>query len=164
AFESQTINSPIVIRAVPGGSGTNVAGWIHGEANTTFTLQFFSGTTCDPAALVQTSLGTASVTTDAGGTQYFSVDVLAVPAGQVFVAAAATDASGKISAFSPCVRVGPGNTSWPNALPLTLTSSGVVLSTTYPQSLEQLGESRWYSFTVQPGSRVIVTLTGLPAN
>ena len=32
------------------------------------------------------------------------------------------------------------------------------------QSLDSLDQTRWYKFAVQPESRVVVTLTGLPAN
>ena len=54
-----------------------------------------------------------------------------------------------------------GHTSLP--LPLNEAQQGVN-SAEIDQSLEKQGESRWYKFTVQPNSKVIVTLTDLPAN
>ena len=51
------------------------------------------------------------------------------------------------------------------SLPLTLNEAQQgVNSAEIDQSLEKQGQSRWYKFTVQPSSKVMVTLTGLPAN
>jgi CSLREA domain-containing protein len=54
------------------------------------------------------------------------------------------------------------NDSWPTALELSL--AGDPLSTVYQQHIDQPGQSRWYRFDVQPQSRLVVTLTNLPAN
>ncbi|MFN0067447.1 MAG: hypothetical protein ACKVYV_07390 [Limisphaerales bacterium] len=58
----------------------------------------------------------------------------------------------------------PQNYVWPLALELQLTDHAGVLRGMGAQALETEGEARWFKFRVQPGSRVVVTLTGLPAN
>ncbi|MGH2521700.1 MAG: Ig-like domain-containing protein, partial [Anaerolineales bacterium] len=52
------------------------------------------------------------------------------------------------------------NDSWVNALPL---SAGDIPASV-DQSIDRQGQSRWYKFSIQPNSKVIVTLTNLPAN
>jgi hypothetical protein len=59
------------------------------------------------------------------------------------------------------------NITWLHACPLGLTPSPLdsdILEAGRDQSLEQVDQTRWYKFSVQPGSRVVVELTGLPAN
>jgi len=57
------------------------------------------------------------------------------------------------------------NVNWPHAAPLSLdTVQPDVYSWSVDRYLERQGQSRWFKFTVQPGSQAIVTLTGLPAN
>ncbi|NJN98026.1 MAG: hypothetical protein HC875_30080, partial [Anaerolineales bacterium] len=80
---------------------------------------------------------------------------VAVPLGQ-FVTATATGPDGT-SEFSKCVPVSLDNDSWPTALRLSPTAE-------ITQFLDQEGQSRWYKFTVQPNSRVTITLTDLPEN
>jgi hypothetical protein len=82
-----------------------------------------------------------------------------VPEGQ-FVTATATDANGSTSEFSPCIVAGPNNDSWVTALRVNADN----LPVSVDQYLAQEGQSRWYKFKVQPGSRVVIMLTGLPAN
>lgn len=56
------------------------------------------------------------------------------------------------------------NLVWPRARELTLADSLGVLGSATNQALLAFDESRWFRFRVQPGSRVVVTLTDLPAN
>ena len=56
-----------------------------------------------------------------------------------------------------------GNVTWPNALRISMTENAVQYGEEF-QSLDALGETRWYKFSVQPGSRVIVKLSDLPRN
>lgn len=57
------------------------------------------------------------------------------------------------------------NINWAEAahLPLAEVQPGVQ-SVTVDRYLDSAGQSRWFKFSVQPDSKVIVTLTGLPAN
>jgi CSLREA domain-containing protein len=157
-------NFPVLIRAFPGGGGTVVEGRINSTASTAFTLEFFSSPACDPSLFGegQTLLGSASATTDATGDVYFEAALTVAVAEGQYIAATATSAGGSTSEFSQCVLVGDGNDAWTTALPLTL--SGDPLFASADDYIDQQGQSRWYKFQVQPNSRVIVTLTGLPAN
>ena len=58
----------------------------------------------------------------------------------------------------------PGNQSWPKAMPLTLLDNLGVQQASAAQCLNSLDQSRWFKFHIQPGSRVVVTLTSLPEN
>lgn len=64
--------------------------------------------------------------------------------------------------FLNCVQ----NVSWPNALPLEFASvdGGAPRSAEVRQFLALTDQARWYRFSVQPGSRVTVILSELPAN
>ncbi|MBL9137906.1 MAG: HYR domain-containing protein [Verrucomicrobiales bacterium] len=59
---------------------------------------------------------------------------------------------------------GPNNLVWPRALEIPLTENLGVLTGFKEQALGGTDESRWFKFNVQPGARVVVTLTSLPAN
>ncbi len=74
-----------------------------------------------------------------------------------------------------CAPTGPNNTSWPNALDIDLVGSPAggaprVIQFDEAQTgvvtgyLEELGESRWYKFAVQPNSQATITLQDLPAD
>jgi hypothetical protein len=83
----------------------------------------------------------------------------------------ATDPAGCVSTMTFTVNVITApcadNISWFHACQLDLTPNPLqsdVLEAAADQSLEQLDQSRWFKFAIQPGSRVVVTLTGLPAN
>jgi hypothetical protein len=57
------------------------------------------------------------------------------------------------------------NNNWTQALELPLTYDGPdQVSGSIDRYLDLPGQSRWYKFAIQPSSKVIVTLTGLPAN
>ena len=156
-------NAPYLIRAVPDAGGVTVTGRYNGHANTLVKIQFFADATCDPsrAGEGQTFLGETLATTDATGDATFIPALAGAPAAG-FITALATSPAGDTSEFSNCARIGPANDSWPAALDLTL--GGDPLTTTYQQYLDQQGQSRWYRFTVQPESRLVVMLTDLPAN
>ena len=164
AFEAGAFNIPVIIRAISlGVSGTQIYGRLSSAANATFTLRFYSAATCDAASLLANPLpGAYAVTTGNTGNTYFQTNISAsVPDGQ-FVAATATDASGATSALSACVAAGPGNDSWPHAMRLTL--AGVTPSASVDQYLDMFNQARWFKFTIQPGSKVVLALTQLPAN
>ncbi len=58
-----------------------------------------------------------------------------------------------------------GNDSWTTAFQLTLMPpTGNPRSASVDHFIDKLGQSKWYSFTVEPNSKVIVKLTNLPAN
>jgi CSLREA domain-containing protein len=143
------------------GSYSQIEGRLNSAAGKTYTLDFFSNPACAASGYGegQTYLGATTATTDAHGNVYFKANI-AVPEGQ-FVTATATDANGSTSEFSPCIAASPNNDSWITALRLAPANG---LPATYTQYLDQVGQSRWYKFHVQPDSKVVVKLTSLPAN
>jgi uncharacterized repeat protein (TIGR01451 family) len=99
-------NYPVLSPAQTDGQTTTVNGNLLGQANTSYTVQFFWSPTADPSGYGegQYPLGTVSVTTDATGNAKMSVGVAAVPPNSV-ISATATDPAGNTSEFSPDVFV-----------------------------------------------------------
>jgi hypothetical protein len=96
-----TLNAA-VLSTVGNPSGTDVSGSLTAGANTTYTIEFFASPTADSSGFGegQFFLGSASVTTNGGGTVNFTTSLgVTVPAGYV-LAATATDAVGDTSEFS----------------------------------------------------------------
>ncbi|MAT95737.1 MAG: hypothetical protein CL608_01110 [Anaerolineaceae bacterium] len=160
-------NSPNLIRAVPTGSSLDVEGILNSAANSSYTLDFFASDSCHSSGFGegQAWLGSTVVTTNGNGNASFET---AVPTSltDVTLTALATGYDGT-SEFSRCIRTGQGNDSWPRALELSLTPDSVspeVQSAQVSQRLDLAGQSRWYKFSVQPNSQLVITLTDLPAN
>jgi CSLREA domain-containing protein len=162
AFEFRR-NNFVLLRAFPTGDGkTKIVGLLDGTPHTTIKNLYFSHTpSCeaDPSDFA----GPVDVTTDENG--YFTAVVEgtvpdpAAPTG-FFLTATATDLDGNLLGLSNCVSIGE-NVVWPLALSLDgkFSSAAVV-----EQYLDQPGQSRWYKFTVEPDSQVIVTLSNLVTN
>jgi hypothetical protein len=95
-------NYPVIVIASVA-SGT-ISGTLNGPANATFTIEFFSNTSCNVSGNGEgaTFLGSTSVTTDASGNALFAVPVAGLVAGNR-ITATSTDASGTTSEFSACV-------------------------------------------------------------
>ena len=157
-------NFPLLTNVVKNGTTTSVKGRLNSTADTTFALEFFSNNNCDIDEFGEgeTSLGIIQVTTNAAGHALINDSLTAVVENGQFVSATATDADGNTSEFSHCVVVSPNNTIWPNALDLNVVPD--MSPTAVDHHLDQLGQSRWYKLTVQPNSRLNVTLSNLPAN
>ncbi len=156
-------NFPVLTSAIPTGSSLTVNGRINSAANTDYTLEFFASESCNLfGGGSQTYLGSTVMTTDETGDVYFqAAGLTAVPTGY-FVNSTATAPDGSTSEYSDCIVVGADNTSWPKAMPLSV--AGDLTPTAVDQFLETPGISRWYKFAVEPNSKIIVTLTDLPAN
>lgn len=84
------------------GTSTRVAGTLNGLANTTFTLEFFANAVADPSGYGegQRFLGSAVVSTDAGGNASFDVTLPGASSTGEVVTATATDPNGNTSEFS----------------------------------------------------------------
>jgi CSLREA domain-containing protein len=156
-------NYPVLFRAIPGANSLATTGRLNSASQTSYTIEFFASESCNLlGGGEQTFLGSTQATTDATGSVYFQAsDLPAVPTNH-FINATATDPQGNTSEFSDCVAVGPGNDSWPNAMTLAVADN--LTPTAVEQYLDLPGQSRWYKFAVEPGSKIIVTLTDLPAN
>jgi parallel beta-helix repeat protein len=126
-------NFPLVASASAGGIETHVVGSLTSSASTTFRVEFFSSTACDPSAHGEGEvfLGSTDVSTDAIGVGLYDA-ILPVPAFGPFITATATDPVGNTSEFSACALLaGPvltaiSPTSGPAAggTPVALTGMG----------------------------------------
>jgi titin len=100
---------PILTSAVSDSSSTTVEGTLTSTPSTTFTIEFFADTVCNPSGYGEGErfLGSTTVTTNADGKASFTFTVgLPVDPGQ-FIAATATDPGNDTSSFSACVQVMP---------------------------------------------------------
>ena len=101
-------NYPVLATASSSGGNTVINGSLNSAANTTYKIEFFSNSACDPSGFGegQSFLGSTSVTTNASGDVSFSA-VLPVTISNGFaVTATATDPGNNTSEFSNCVIAG----------------------------------------------------------
>lgn len=94
-------NFPVLTSFSESAGAATIQGTLNGTANTTYTLEFFSGTAGHPSGYGegQTYLGSITATTDGNCNASFSFTGL-LPPGQDFVTATATDPDGNTSEFS----------------------------------------------------------------
>jgi hypothetical protein len=115
---------PMLTSAVSGGGTTTVQGTLTSTANTTFTVEFFANTVCNPSGYGegQQVLDSQAVATDDTGSVSFVITLsIEVPPGQ-FITATATDPGNNTSQFSACQPVS-GET-----MPLSAALDGIALS------------------------------------
>jgi parallel beta-helix repeat protein len=105
-------NFPVLFSAVSTGSTVIIQGTFNSTPGTTFTLEFFANTSCNPSGYGEGKwyLDSRPVLTDDLGNYDFFTFVLngAVPPGQ-YITATATDPNNNTSEFSACVVVGDGS-------------------------------------------------------
>jgi hypothetical protein len=121
---------PTITSAISSGGLTTIEGTLSSYPSTTFALEFFVNSVCNPnGGEGERFLASTTVITDADGNASFSLTVaIGVDPGQ-FIAATATDPAGNTSQFSQCAEVkGP-------ALPST---SGVGLVGLTPTELPRI--------------------------
>jgi parallel beta-helix repeat protein len=127
-------NYPVLTSATSGGGNTTVQGNLNSAANTTFRVEFFDNTQCDPFGNGEGEIfiGSTDVITD--GNCNGTIDVtfpVAVVAGHV-ITATATDPNNNTSEFSACVPVQEATpTPTPTATP-TPSPSGTPSPTVTP--------------------------------
>lgn len=111
-------NFPVLTAAFPSGTRLNIQGTLNSTANTTFTVQFFANSNCDPSGFGEGEalIGSTQVTTDASSNASFTFFAAGAQPGQS-ITATATDPAGNTSEFSNCIAIGTG------ALNLALTKS-----------------------------------------
>jgi titin len=102
---------PVLSSAVSDGSSTTIVGSLTSTPSTTFNIEFFADTVCNPSGYGEGEryLESTTVTTDANGNADFTFTVaIPVDPGQ-FISATATDPNGNTSQFSACVVVTQAN-------------------------------------------------------
>jgi titin len=123
-------NFPVLTSAVSTAGVLTVTGSLDSVANTTFIVELFSSSSCDPSGYGegQSFLGTVSVTTDAAGRTTFQAAV-PTPAGSAgFVTATATDPGGNTSEFSACITLAVGPSAPVPISPVALAGLAVLLA------------------------------------
>jgi CSLREA domain-containing protein len=98
-------NQPVITSAPISAGNVTITGTLNSIANTQYRVEFFSSVDCNRSGFGEgrTFLGFANVTTGASGNASFNALTFAVPAGQIAIAATATDPNGNTSEFSMCV-------------------------------------------------------------
>jgi hypothetical protein len=101
-------NYPVLTGASSSATTITITGAITSALNTTFSLEFFTNSVCDPSGNGEGEkfLGAADRTTDATGFEPFIVSFpVPIPLNGQFVTATATDPNGNTSEFSACEPV-----------------------------------------------------------
>lgn len=98
-------NFPVLTSAQFGAGTVTIAGTLSSAPSSTYIVQFFQNTACDPsgAGEGQTFLGETTITTAASGVGTFNVTFPGVAGG--FATATATDSLGNTSEFSACAAI-----------------------------------------------------------
>ena len=97
---------PVLTSAVTTSGGTRSRGRVHGPANSTIRVEFFSNPTADPSGYGQgqTFLGSVTVPTNGSGDGTFTFAAGSIASGS-FISATATDANNNTSEFAKDLRV-----------------------------------------------------------
>jgi hypothetical protein len=120
-------NYPVVTSVISGGGSTHIQGSLNSTPSTTFRVEFFDNSQCDPFGNGegQTFIGSTNVMTDASCNAPINVNLpVNVQAGHV-VTATATDPNNNTSEFSACrvvVQATPTPTATATASPTTTAS------------------------------------------
>jgi parallel beta-helix repeat protein len=99
-------NYPVLTSAKISGGNTAVIGTLNSNINQSYTIEFFSNTTCNPTGYGEGAnyLSSTTVTTDGSGNASFSVNLPLLPSGAA-VTTTATDSLNNTSEFSACASV-----------------------------------------------------------
>ena len=163
-------NYPVVSAAGSDGvSSTTLLGSLSSTASTTFTVEFFSTSLCDPTGHGEGEryLGATVVSTGTSGPAGFAASLpVAVPAGD-WVTATATDPNGNTSEFSACAPVfldsdNDGIADAVDTAPMTSSDdfSDVALGGTTDGGISLRGDREWLiqDEGPNPGSGVRITV------
>ncbi len=100
-------NFPVITEVKSKNKGIEVQGTFIGASTSSFHLEFFTNTTCDPSGYGEggTYLGSAQVSTNSNGRASFKVTLQTAVPNAYFVTATAMDPANNTSEFSPCMQV-----------------------------------------------------------
>ena len=104
-------NFPVLTSATSTGNSTTVLGSLNSTPNTTFTLEFFLNSICNPSGFgeAQLFIGSSTLTTGTNCVANINISLGAIPVGR-FITVTATSPGGSTSEFSQCVQVEQGST------------------------------------------------------
>ena len=105
--DNEMQNYPALGTVTAGASSTTVAGALNSKPDTSYLVQFFADSACDPTGYGEGRypIGKATVTTNGSGHAPFSFTFPVVLAKGWIVSSTATDPAGSTSAFSACALV-----------------------------------------------------------
>ena len=162
--EPTEVTAPVLMQAVPAQLAGNVAGTgVVGLTETpgTYDLAFYTSDSCVDGVLGSepSPVGSFQVATTTEEPYFINGFTNKAPMGD-FIAAEITGPGAVYSSMSACIAVGPDNDSWVRALGLDVDDGDA----TATGRLDSPGNARWYKFSISPGARVSIDLTGLPAD
>lgn len=103
-------NFPVITSITGNSSQTTITGNLNSTPSTTFSLNFYSSSACDPSGNGEGTTpfgpGAVGVVTDSNGNVSFSVTLPTPLSPGHVITATATDAAGNTSEFSPCDAIG----------------------------------------------------------
>jgi hypothetical protein len=138
---------------------------VTGEPGATMqSLQLLTSSSCTDGELGGDAVVFAEVdivTFDENGEAFFTI-LVSTPDGIGTYASAQIQGAFSTGDPAACKVAGPDNDSWVRALELEPGVNGEVSTANVTGFLDSAGNSRWYRFQIQPGSRVTVDLLGLP--
>lgn len=104
-------NFPILTSVQADANNISIAGTLDSPPNSSFQVEFFSNSECDPSGNGegQTFIGVATVMSGKGCGASFAVTFPVTIPGGSFITATATDQVGNTSEFSPCILVAQTN-------------------------------------------------------
>lgn len=164
SFATATAGSSVPT-TVNGTAALAVTAGVEGVANTAYQLEVSGSTSCTDGILDTPSpVGRIPVTTGANGLAVGGLALVPPNHGAIpkFINVSARG-DGELSVPSDCIATGPDNDIWPRRATLNLTGT-TTLTNTSTGFLTLHGQARWYRLPVQPGGRVTVNLTNLPAD
>ena len=151
-----------IVQAVESVSGTIINAQLGGAPGNTYTVNVLAAAACANGQLTAPGpkVGSFHVSTNAQGDGYGGASVAsALP----FFALSVSLNGSLPTPASQCIPRGADNDTWTRALNVPLSGAGPVTggATGY---VDAPGGARWYKFAVQPGSKVHVDLSNLPAD
>ena len=157
-------NYPVVTSVISGGSSTHIQGSLNSAPSTTFRVEFFDNSQCDPFGNGegQTFIGSTNVMTDAGCNAPINVNLpVNVQAGHV-VTATATDPNNNTSEFSTCrvvVQATPTPTPTATASPTATHTPTVTPTATFTPTGTPTAS---HTPTITPTATATATATATP--
>jgi CSLREA domain-containing protein len=158
-------NFPLLTGTSANASTTVVAGTLNSTPDQQYTINLYVNTNCDASGNGEGQIAIASgtVTTDGSGNATFSIPVGSLYLGGQQLSVTATNSAGDTSEFSPCLSV-TANDSWQTAYVLNRPAGNGAFSSSASQYLLTQDQVAWFKLDVDPGSRLVITLSGMPVD